>query len=84
MLSQLQLVLDPYAPFTLQVVVPRLEVFLGGGTTFQVTPFHMSCSHYRQMATDWTWCFNHQQQSDDSTKNVDHSEETSINLNSPL
>ena len=44
-----------YGPFTLQAVVPQLEVLLGG-TTPQVAPFRPSCSHYRQTATDWTQC----------------------------
>ena len=47
-----------YAPFTLQAFVPWLEVFLSSRTASQVAPFCPSCSHYKWMTTDWTWCFN--------------------------
>ena len=40
---------SPYAPFTLQALCPTvIGLFLGGGTTSQVAPFHPSCLHYRQ------------------------------------
>ena len=36
--------------------VPRLEVLLGDRTASQVTPFHASCSHYRQ-CNSWLLAF---------------------------
>ena len=51
------------ALFILQAVHPVVRsFFLGGGTTPGSHPFHLSCSHYRRVATDWTRFFNCQYQ----------------------
>ena len=43
------------APFThYRLYIMRLQVFSAPEPPPQVTPFHLSCSHYRRMATDWT------------------------------
>ena len=50
--------LQMYFPFHTTGGCPTVRSFFGGGTASQVSPFHLSCSHYRQTAIDWTQYFN--------------------------
>ena len=48
------------ALFTPQMVIPRLSVFLGGGTAPMSPPFCLTCSHCTRTATDCTRFLNRQ------------------------
>ena len=48
------MILNLYSPFTIQVLHPAVRGFSQQWDHPQVAPFRPSCSHYRLTATDWT------------------------------